>query len=97
HSVIQGVVNDYCLSKTAWPPTSLSKKFCSTEVVKRAAVSVLCVVWSNERISDFSGKNYPEDVVNQAHIKARQLNVEPVLLSFLARVQWDRFQKTQRY
>ena len=36
-----------------WP---LSKKFCSTEVVKRAAVSVLCVVWSNERISDFSGK-----------------------------------------
>lgn len=75
----------------------LSKKFCSTEVVKRAAVSVLCVVWSNERISDFSGKNYPEDVVNQAHIKARQLNVEPVLLSFPARVQWDRFQKTQRY
>ena len=73
------------------------KKFCSTEVVKRAAVSVLCVVWSNERISDFSGKNYPEDVVNQAHIKARQLNVEPVLLSFPARVQWDRFQKTQRY
>ncbi|MGQ7149852.1 hypothetical protein ACUODF_04945, partial [Escherichia coli] len=71
--------------------------FCSTEVVKRAAVSVLCVVWSNERISDFSGKNYPEDVVNQAHIKARQLNVEPVLLSFPARVQWDRFQKTQRY
>ena len=76
---------------------ALSKKFCSTEVVKRAAVSVLCVVWSNERISDFSGKNYPEDVVNQAHIKARQLNVEPVLLSFPARVQWDRFQKTQRY
>lgn len=77
-----------------WP---LSKKFCSTEAVKRAAVSVLYVVWSNERISDFSGKNYPEDVVNQAHIKARQLNVEPVLLSFPARVQWDRFQKTQRY
>ncbi len=25
--------------------------------------------------------------------KARQLNVEPVLLSFPARVQWDRFQK----
>ena len=75
----------------------LSKKFCSTEAVKRVAVSVLCVVWNNERISDFSGKNYPEDVVNQAHIKARQLNVEPVLLSFPARVQWDRFQKTQRY
>ena len=73
------------------------EEICSTEVVKRAAVSVLCVVWSNERISDFSGKNYPEDVVNQAHIKARQLNVEPVLLSFPARVQWDRFQKTQRY
>lgn len=71
--------------------------FIETEAVKRAAVSVLCVVWSNERISDFSGKNYPEDVVNQAHIKARQLNVEPVLLSFPARVQWDRFQKTQRY
>lgn len=64
---------------------------------EESAVSVLCVVWSNERISDFSGKNYPEDVVNQAHIKARQLNVEPVLLSFPARVQWDRFQKTQRY
>lgn len=43
-------------------------------------MSVLCVVWSNERISDFSGKNYPEDVVNQAHIKARQLNVEPVFI-----------------
>ena len=78
-------------------PMLAQKKFCSTEGVKRAAVSVRCVGWSNERISDFSGKNYPEDVVNQAHIKARQLNVEPVLLSFPARVQWDRFQKTQRY
>ncbi len=80
----------------ASPSGLYRRNFASTEA-KRVAVSVLCVVWSNERISDFSGKNYPEDVVNQAHIKARQLNVEPVLLSFPARVQWDRFQKTQRY
>lgn len=42
----------------------LLKKFCLIEVVKRVVVSVFCVVWSNERISDFFGKNYLEDVVN---------------------------------